>query len=302
MKPSIIVHGGAWDIPDRLVEANTKGCARAAAAGRDVLSGGGSSLDAVEQAVLVMEEDPSFNAGRGSALNQAGDVEMDAVIMDGKSLGTGAVAAIRHVMHPVSVARRVLEDGEVSFVVGEGALTFALAHGFEEVGNEQLLVGDELEDYREFRRTGKLKTRRHYSGMEADTVGACAVDREGHAACATSTGGTPRKLPGRVGDSPIVGSGAYADDRLGAASSTGWGEKIISVVLAKSALDSMGRTKDPTEACRIGIQILEERAAGYGGIIMVSSDGRVGYHHNSPRMAFAFAEGVSGKSRAGIRA
>lgn len=300
MKPSIIVHGGAWNIPARLVEPNIRGCSKAVSSGNDIMESGGSSLDAVEQAVRVMEEDPSFNAGVGSVLNQAGEVEMDAVFMDGRRLSTGAVAALKHIRHPVSVARKVMEDNEVSFLVGEGALTFALAHGFKEVDNEQLLVGSELKDYREFLRTGRLKTRRHYSGSEMDTVGACAVDRDGHVACATSTGGTPRKPPGRVGDSPIIGSGAYADDLVGAASATGWGERIMSVVLAKSALDSLETAKDPMTACKIGIQMLAERVEGYGGIIMVSRDGRVGYHHNSPRMAFAFREGVSGKDRVGI--
>jgi beta-aspartyl-peptidase (threonine type) len=302
MKPSIVVHGGAWDIPERLVERNIKGCARAVSVGHDLLERGESSLDAVEQAILVMEEDPSFNAGIGSVLNQAGEVEMDAVIMDGRDLRTGGVAALRHVEHPVSVARKVMDDPEVSLIVGNGALAFALAHGFERVENEKLLVGSELRDYKEFLRTGKLKTRRHYSGMERDTVGACALDRDGHVACATSTGGTPRKPAGRVGDSPIVGSGAYADDRVGAASATGWGERIMSVVLAKSALDLLREAGEPMVACRLGIQTLKERVDGYGGLVMVSRDGRVGYHHNSPRMAFAFHEGHSGKEHCGIRA
>jgi len=302
MKPSLIVHGGAWNIPARLVKPNTKGCARAVSAGHDILARGGSSLDAVEEAVLVMEDDPSFNAGVGSVLNQAGEVEMDAVIMDGRGLSTGAVAALKHIKHPISVARKVMEDSEVSFIVGEGALAYAVAHRFEKVGNEELLVGSELEDYREFLRTGRLKTRRHYSGIEMDTVGACAVDQEGHVACATSTGGTPRKIPGRVGDSPLVGSGAYADDLVGAASATGWGERIISVVLAKSALTLLESAKNPMTACILGIQMLAERVEGYGGLIMVSKDGRVGYHHNSPRMAFAFIEGISGKEHAGIKA
>jgi L-asparaginase / beta-aspartyl-peptidase len=302
MKPSIVVHGGAWDIPERLVERNIKGCARAVSVGHDLLERGESSLDAVEQAILVMEEDPSFNAGIGSVLNQAGEVEMDAIIMDGRDLRTGGVAALRHVEHPIGVARKVMDDPEVSLIVGNGALAFALAHGFERVENEKLLVGRELRDYKEFLRTGRLKTRRHYSGMERDTVGACALDRDGHVACATSTGGTPRKPAGRVGDSPIVGSGAYADDRVGAASATGWGERIMSVVLAKSALDLLREADGPMVACRLGIQTLKERVDGYGGLVMVSRDGRVGYHHNSPRMAFAFHEGPSGKEHCGIRA
>lgn len=300
MKPSIIVHGGAWDIPDRLVERSINGCARAVSAGHDALAHGGSSLEAVEQAVLVMEEDPSFNAGVGSVLNQAGEVEMDAIIMDGRSLRVGAVACLGHIEHPVSVAREVMRDSEVSFMVGEGALRFALAHGFESVENERLLVGRELTDYRQFLKTGRLKTRRHYSGT--DTVGACALDREGHVACATSTGGTPRKPPGRVGDSPLVGSGAYADDDVGAASATGWGERIMSVVLAKSALDIMRERKSPMTACEAGIRVMAERVGGYGGLVMVSArNGKVGYHHNSPRMAFAYREGPSGREHAAIR-
>lgn len=300
MKPSIIVHGGAWNIPDRLEKANVKGCTRAASTGYDILMHGGSALEAVESAVLVLEDEPSFNAGVGSVLNQAGEIEMDAVIMDGGTLRAGAVAALKHIEHPIRVARKVLDDPEASFIVGEGALAYALSHGFEEVSNEKLLVGSELRDYREFLRTGKLKTKRHYSGMDRDTVGACAVDKDGHVACATSTGGTPRKPRGRVGDSPIVGSGAYADDYVGAASATGWGEKIISVVLAKSALDELKVTNDPMVACQRGIRILSERVDGYGGLIMVAPSGRIGYHHNSPRMAFAFTEGFSGTSHAAI--
>lgn len=301
MKPSIIVHGGAWDIPDSLIEKNTRGCESAAAAGFEVLRLGGSALDAVETAVSVLEDDSSFNAGRGSVLNQSGEVEMDAIIMDGRTLSFGAVAALRHVRNPVSVARKIMERTEFSMLVGEGALAFAVSQGFDKVPNEDLLVGMQLEDYMEFKKTGRLRTRRHYAGDESDTVGACALDKDGHVASATSTGGTPRKLPGRVGDSPIVGCGAYADDEFGAASATGWGEKIMAVVLTKSAIDLLGQGKEAEEACRISIKRLKTRVDGHGGLIMVSRNGRVGYFHNSPRMAFAFIEGPTGKSLAGIQ-
>ncbi len=301
MKPSIIVHGGAWAIPDSLVERNTRGCEAAAAAGIEVLQHGGRALDGVEAAVRHLEEDPSFNAGKGSVLNQAGEVEMDAIIMDGRTLSFGAVAALKHIAHPVSVSRLVMEKTEFSMLAGEGALAFALAQGLTEVSDEELLVGAQLEDYREFKKTGRLRTRTHYAGEEGDTVGACAIDVEGHVACATSTGGTPRKLPGRIGDSPIVGCGAYADDALGAASATGWGEKIMSVVLSKSAVDLLGQGKAVDDACRTSIERLAARVDGSGGLIMVSRDGRVGYFHNSPRMAFAYVEGPTGKSGYGIR-
>lgn len=301
MEPTIIVHGGAWDIPDDLAEAHITGCRKATAVGRDILIRGATALDAVEAAVASMEDDPVFDAGRGSVLNQSGQVEMDAVIMDGASLRSGAVAALRHVRNPIKVARRLMDETQFSMLAGEGALRFALANGFEECSEEDLLVGAELEDYREFLRTGTLRTRQEFSGAPKDTVGACALDSQGHVACATSTGGTRRKLAGRVGDSPIVGAGGYADDSVGAASSTGWGEKIMAVVLAKTALDILEGGRDAFGACEGGIEILARRVDGLGGLIMVDRGGRVGYHHNTPRMAFAFYEGRSGKEMAAVK-
>lgn len=301
MEPSIIVHGGAWDIPDDLVEPHVNGCRLAADIGRDLLLRGATAVDSVEAAVASMEDDPVFDAGKGAVLNQAGQVEMDAIIMDGASLRSGAVAALRHIKNPIRVARRLMDTTHFSMLAGDGALRFAVANGFEECSEEDLLVGVELEDYREFLRTGVLRTREEFSGQPRDTVGACALDRDGHVACATSTGGTRRKLEGRVGDSPIIGSGGYADDSVGAASSTGWGEKIMAVVLAKTALDLLKDGGDPSGACEGGIEILARRVNGLGGLIMVDRAGRVGYHHNTPRMAFAFFEGRSGETMSAIR-
>ncbi len=298
MKPSIIVHGGAWDIPDALVDDHISGCRKASELGYDVLSRGGTALDAVEAAVAFMEDDPTFDAGVGSVLNQAGKVEMDAIIMDGSTLRSGAVAAIRNIKNPVHVARKLLDTTQFSMLAGEGAFGFAMKCGFAECAEEELLVGRELEDYREFLRTRVLRTRQVFSGI--DTVGACAMDIEGHLACATSTGGTSRKMVGRIGDSPIIGSGAYADDTLGAASSTGWGEKIMAVVLAKTAIDILAANDDPRAASEKAINILKARVGGLGGLIMVSRSGKVGYFHNTPRMAFAFSEGISGSAKAGI--
>lgn len=301
MKPSVIVHGGAWDIPDELVEPHIRGCRQATAIANELLLRGASAVEAVESAVSSMEDDPVFDAGVGSVLNQSGQVEMDAIIMDGSTLRSGAVAALRHVRNPIKVARKLMENTQFSMVAGDGALKFALDSGFEECSEEDLLVGRELEDYREFLRTGVLRTRELFSGESRDTVGACAVDKDGHTACATSTGGTWRKLAGRVGDSPIVGAGAYADDELGAASSTGWGEKIMAVVLAKTAVDLLGRDRDAFGACEAGVGILARKVDGFGGLIVVDKDGRVGYHHNTPSMAFAFVEGPTGKEIAAIR-
>jgi beta-aspartyl-peptidase (threonine type) len=297
MKPSIIVHGGAWDIPDVLVESHEKGCELAAATGYDILRAGASAVDAVVEAVAVMEEDPVFDAGVGSVLNQSGQVELDAIVMNGSSLRSGAVAAIQFIRNPVRIARKIMEDTEHSMLVGAGALEFAIREGYKRCSVEDLLVGRELEDYREFMRTGVMRTKRHFAGT-GDTVGACAVDSDGHVACATSTGGIPRKPAGRVGDSPLVGCGAYADDRVGAASATGWGEQIMAVVMSKTTIDIGRAVSNPGVACEKAVSALKERVNGFGGVIMVDVHGRVGYCHNTPRMAFAYVEGISGKKRA----
>lgn len=148
-------------------------------------------------------------------------------------------------------------------------------------------------------RTGVLRTREHFAGEERNTVGACAIDARGNLASATSTGGTPRKIAGRVGDSPLIGSGAYADNEVGAASAIGWGEEIMAVVLSKTALDFLDETMDSSAACREAVELLARRVDGYGGLIMVDTKGRIGYHHNTPKMAFAYAQGD--RRAAGIR-
>jgi beta-aspartyl-peptidase (threonine type) len=296
MKPSIIVHGGAWDIPDVLVEPHEKGCGSAAATGYDILVADGSAVDAVVEAVAVMEDDPVFDAGVGSVLNQSGQVELDAIVMDGSSLRSGAVAAIQLVRNPVRIARSIMEDTECSLLVGAGALDFATRGGFKRCSVEDLLVGRELEDYKEFMRTGVMRTKTHFAGR-GDTVGACAVDSNGHVASATSTGGIPRKPAGRVGDSPLVGSGAYADDQVGAASATGWGEQVMAVVMSKTTVDINRAGSDPGAACEEAVSILRKRVQGFGGVIMVDRHGKVGYCHNTPRMAFAYIEGISGRRR-----
>lgn len=301
MKPSIIVHGGAWDIPDDQVERHIAGCDRAAARADEILSRGGTAVEAVEEAVVVMEDDPIFDAGVGSVINQSGFVEMDAMIMDGRNLRSGAVAALRNIKNPIRVARCLMETTHFSMVAGQGALVFAKANGFETCSDEDLLVGWELEDYREFQRSGVLRTREEFEGDRPDTVGACAIDSEGHVACATSTGGTRRKIEGRVGDSPLVGCGGYADDRTGAASATGWGEKIMAVVMSKSGIDLLNDGRTPDSACDAAVAVLGERVNGLGGLIMVDVKGRIGYSYNTPRMAYAYREGLTGRSRAGVK-
>ena len=296
MRPTIVVHGGAWDMPEDVVEAHIRGCSAASECGFEALEAGSTAVEAVVEAVAVMEDDSTFDAGIGSVLTRAGRVEMDAIVMDGRTLRSGAVAALQHVRNPVRVARRVMEDTPHSMLAGDGALEFAIAAGFKECSEEDLLVGRELDDYREFLKTGTLRTREHFSGS-SDTVGACAVDSDGHTAAATSTGGIPRKMSGRVGDSPLIGSGAYADDRVGAVSATGWGEKIMAVVLSKTTLDLMRDEQDPSEACAMALSVLKERVDGLGGLISVDTRGNVGLHHNTPKMAYAHIAGSRDRLR-----
>jgi beta-aspartyl-peptidase (threonine type) len=299
MRPSIVVHGGAWDMPDEVVEAHIRGCTAVSDRGFELLESGASAVEAVVEAVAVMEDDPTFDAGVGSVLTRVGRVEMDAIVMNGSTLRSGAVAALQHVRNPVRVARKVMEDTPHSLLAGAGALEFAIAAGFEECSEEDLLVGRELEDYHEFLRTGTLRTRELFSGP-SDTVGACAVDSDGHTAAATSTGGIPRKMSGRVGDSPLIGSGAYADDTVGAVSATGWGEKIMAVVLSKTAIDAMRERDDPSEACATALSVLKDRVDGLGGLISVDHKGNVGLKHNTPKMAYAYIAGSHERRKSGV--
>ena len=281
MPIALAVHGGAWNIPDDEVDAHVTGVAAALTQGWERLRAGGSALDVVEAVVRLLEDDPAFNAGRGSHLNSEGKLEMDASIMEGGRLRVGAVAAISGVRHPVSVARRVLEDGRHVLLVGAGALRFARDAKAELCPPTALLVGRELQRFRAIRRGRRSLVEQEFRAM--DTVGAVALDRRGRTAAATSSGGTQDKAPGRVGDSPIPGAGSYADDRRGAASCTGWGEGILRVVLAKTAVDALG-DQPADAAARKAIAALR-RVEGVGGVILVDRAGRVGSAFNTPRMA-----------------
>jgi len=290
-----MVHGGAWAIPDRMVDAHLAGCAAAAEEGARVLSGGGTALDAVEAAIRVMEEDPTFDAGRGSFLNREGAVEMDAIIMDGARLRAGSVAAVRNILHPVTLARLVMERTDHVLLVGEGANMFAAEVGIEATPEEELLVGRELERWRRLRKDPRFKARVIFEppslppswDVPGDTVGAVALDSRGDVAAGTSTGGTPKKRMGRVGDSPLVGAGAYADNVTGAVSATGWGEPIILSCLSRRVLEFIERGMGPGEASMVALDEMLDRHEGRGGVILVSPDGSMTATFNTPRMAYA---------------
>jgi beta-aspartyl-peptidase (threonine type) len=277
--PAIIVHGGAGADPVDGREELRAGVRAAAQAGWARLTDGGSAVDAVEAAVRALEDHPRFNAGRGSVLTAAGTVEMDASIMEGNRLRCGAVGAVSRIANPISLARRVMEDGRHVLMVAEGALAFARAAGLSECDPETLVT--------------ERQRRRHHQalaqrGADGGTVGAVALDRHGTVAAATSTGGIADKLPGRVGDSALIGSGTYADSTLGGSSCTGSGEAIIRVVLARRALEYLKEADDPDYAARVAVDLLVEEGGGEGGLILLDWRGRLGWAHSTPLMPVAW--------------
>jgi beta-aspartyl-peptidase (threonine type) len=287
MEPAIIVHGGAGDIPAELHEAHLQGVRRAVEAGWNLLEAGGSAMDAVEAAITIMEDDEAFDAGRGSFLNADGQVELDAGFMDGIGLQVGAVASVQFIQNPIRLARTVMEKSKHVLLVGQGAQRFAHKMGFSSCDLTDLAVPREFERWQKAL-FGQASSTPEASAPLSDTVGCVALDRAGHVAAGTSTGGTPNKMPGRVGDVPMVGCGFYADDQLGGASSTGEGESIAKVLLARLVLHHLQQLGDPWAAAEAAIQELAGRVRGQGGIILLSPEGRPGWHHNTPHMSRAY--------------
>jgi beta-aspartyl-peptidase (threonine type) len=293
MNPKLIVHGGAWNIPKRFHEAHIKGCKAAIDLVYPKLINGISALEAVEKAVNILEDDPTFDAGRGAFLNAEGEIELDALICDGITLNFGAVAAVKNILHPVSLAKLVLNHPEHCFLVGEGAQKFLREHNFPEIRTEDLLTKRELIYYRKIKHDLKFRTKQPFEPKPMGTVGAVAMDMYGNFAAATSTGGTSRKLPGRVGDSPIIGAGGYADNKTGGVSATGFGEAIMKILLSKYVCD-LFEVKTGMEACKNGIEELQDRVEGLGGVIGITKNGDYAYAYNTPYMAFAYFDSKKG--------
>jgi L-asparaginase / beta-aspartyl-peptidase len=284
------VHGGAGLLPLDLLKAHREGCRGALRLGLDVLESGGSALDAVQWAVVELENDETYDAGYGSFLNRDGQVECDAGIMDGGRLATGSVCAVAGVPNPVVLARAILESPLAVLVAG-GARDFAVEQGVDVCDPEQLVsprarrLWDEHSD-----RGWDVADDRSLFG---DTVGAVALDQRGDLAAATSTGGMPGKPPGRVGDSPFIGTGVYANNRSAAVSTTGHGELIIPIVWAKSAADLITSGMTTEEAARQSIQLLAPTKAK-GGIIMIDQRGAPAVAWNTPHLAFAYLDPGTG--------
>ena len=291
--PVLVVHGGAWAMPDDMVEAHLRGVRNALGSGWRVLETGGTALDAVEAAVVIMEDDETFDAGRGSFLNRDGKVQLDALIMDGATLRAGGVGCVERVRNPVRAARKILSESPHVYFVGEGAEQFAAEHGVELCRNEELVTAREVERLREYQAQqpgdGSAKDGNDLFAPEIshDTVGAVALDRAGNIAAATSTGGTLNKAPGRLGDSSLIGCGCYADNLSAAVSTTGWGEPIMKLVLAKWTADRVAAGNLPEWAAQEAMNYLKQRLNGHGGIIVLNAQGQFGIAHNTPRMAWA---------------
>jgi len=291
VEPAIIIHGGAWDIPKSLHRAHKKGIGQALETGRAALAETDDSLKTILAIIRCLEDDPTFDAGTGSFLNSAGEVEMDAGIMVGKDLSVGAVAAIQYVRHPIDVANIVRTGTQHCILAGEGATDFARLQGFKIVDTEELLVGREKKLYKKLQTSEHVRIKSFFEIKEQrrDTVGAVVINSRGNIVSATSTGGTPHKMKGRVGDSPLIGSGFYADDEVGGASSTGWGEGIMRVVLAKRAVDYLNNGYSAGDAAAKAVKDLHDRVDAEGGIIILDRNGQSGYAFNTPFMAVGIA-------------
>jgi L-asparaginase / beta-aspartyl-peptidase len=323
VKPALIVHGGAWNIPNDSVDRCKTGCLAALNAGWSILSSGGSAIDAIEAVIVVLENDPVFDAGYGSHLNLDGQVECDAIIMNAATLRAGSVAAVQRIRNPIRLARKVLEECPHMMLVGGGAERFAESHGVPLCDPEELIAPAEREAWQSCRQDEHAAA--NHRGHEQGTVGAVALDANGALFAATSTGGTCCKLPGRVGDSPLIGCGCYADIEAGGVSATGYGEAIMKVVLAKTATDFLRDSRvagmqNPASshaaqnraatsaviaspamraarhviassvmrAAQDAIALLARKTGGTAGLILLDRDGVPGFAFNTPRMAYAY--------------
>ncbi len=281
---TIVVHGGAGRASAEDRTGRQHGVGAAAEAGWRVLAAGGSALDAVAVAVAALEDDPHFNAGRGSVLTVDGAVELDASVMEGTGLAAGAVGAVSGVPNPIRLAQALLDEGRDVLVVGEAARTRAEALGVPVCAPDALVTTAARERWQ----AGQPAT--------GETVGAVARDARGRTAAATSTGGIAGKRRGRVGDSAVIGAGTYADDRLGAGSATGPGEAIIRFGVVRAALEWLGRGHDPAWVAAHTLAELQRRLGVTAGLILVDPAGRVGTSRTTDAMAAAWRTLASGRT------
>ncbi|MGQ4833449.1 MAG: isoaspartyl peptidase/L-asparaginase family protein [Candidatus Asgardarchaeia archaeon] len=304
----IVVHGGAGKISDKYAPEIISGVEKAAIAGFSVLDNGGSAVGAVEAAVRVMEEIPIFNAGRGSALNLNGEIEMDAAIMDGATLNCGAVALVKRYLHPISLARIIMEKSDHVFIAGD--FIEEIANRYNILPTEDLISERAKEKWMKIKEKFKLNQidylARNYDFLKElrypfDTVGAVAIDDNNNLAAATSTGGITLKLPGRIGDTPLIGCGTYADNEGAAISATGIGEQIIKLAVASKVSTYIQQGMTPKKAISTIFELAKRRLANpQFGLIVIDSKGNIGLGHLTNNMSWAYIDEKTKKVKSGL--
>jgi len=299
---SLMVHGGAGAL-DNVKDKDNKtalryleGMRRILEHGREVMVLGGSALQAVEACASLLEDDPVFNAGCGSVLNENGKVEMDAAIMDGRDLSAGAVAAVDNIANPVQLARLVLTESEHVMLISEGAMRFADHCGMERVPEDYFFTPERIEQLHQARQQHKMMLDHDDSEEDSEyqkygTIGAIARDPNGNLAATTSTGGIVNKRMGRVGDSPIIGAGVYADNETCAVSGTGFGEDFMRSVISKTIADFIYmKGMDAGQATAAGIEYLTRKVRGRGGVIVIDQDGNCASGFTTKKMIHGWIE------------
>lgn len=294
---SLIIHGGAGSLEHLKREGNGSeimdSVRRILQGGRHLLENGGTALDAVAYCVTELEDDPLYNAGRGSVLNEYGEVEMDAAIMDGANLDAGAIAGVTTIKNPIQLARQVLEKSEHVMLIGKGAQEFAQLHNICRMPDDYFFVEHRVRQWREAQKLGGMMLDHEDASppKKLGTVGAVARDIQGNLAAATSTGGIVNKRWGRVGDSPIIGAGVFADNDTCAVSATGYGEQFQKTVLCKMISNFIYfQAQDAAAAATAGIDYLVQKVNGLGGVIVVDHNGGCAVDHSTSGIIYGLIE------------
>ena len=287
---SLMIHGGAGELDhirnSKVADDCLESIREILDRGGKLLKRGGTALDAVETCASMLEDNSLFNAGCGAVLNENGEVELDAAIMDGKDLNAGATAGLTRVRNPVQLARAILDRSEHVMLIGDGAIKFARQHHIKLVRPAYFITEKRVEEYNSLLKKGKIRKNKKHG-----TIGAVARDKNGNLAAATSTGGLAGKKAGRVGDSPVIGAGVYADNNVCAISATGHGEMFMRTVLAKYIADLIETRKlDPAKAVKQGITYLKKKVNGYGGVIVIDKKGRCFSDFNTRTMIHGWIE------------
>lgn len=284
--PAIILHGGAGDWDKDNHDIVLAGMRKAVTAGWEVLRNNGSALDAVEASTIILEDHPLFDAGVGSFLNDQGEVELDALITDGSQIKFGAIAGVQHIKNPITLARVILSDAKHCFYVAEGAELLGFQLGMKYTSNLSFVTTEEFAAYQRRLAEGKQPEDQGHG-----TVGAVALDANGNIASATSTGGSPHKRKGRVGDVPVFGAGGYSDNAYGGASATGIGENIMRYFLSKQVIDNIAHGKDAHTSAVEGVNLIAGKIPNPEvGVIVVDAQGNVGASHTTAHMPIAWID------------